>query len=651
MNGRIEPGKPPQPIDLAAETDFTLGVLLIQPSLRRVSFGGREELVEPRVMQALIALAQAGGTVVSRDALIERCWAGRIVGEDAINRCIAKVRKLAEVAEPAPFTIETVSKVGYRLLVSDGTAAIEPPAAAAVALPALEQAGPAYRDKHDGRRMLGWREAGIAAVILVIAASVSVLTWRPASPLVRPRPAASQEPFNPPPHTVAVLAFDNLSNDPAQEYLSDGLAEAVIDVLSRVDQLRVTARTSSFTFKGQAATIEEIGHKLNVGAVLEGSLRRQGSRLRIDARLSDARTGFPLWSQSYDRSTADLLKLQDEIAGDAAEALQVKLGEADAAGRVLGGTTNPLAFDAYLRGEQQMRSMGEGRDAALAEFRTAIALDPNFALAHSRLAFILVMICQTSTNDDTYRAMMAEARRAAERAIALAPDLGIAHSNFAFVLRNEVRDMNEAWIEARRAKVLSPGNAIVETQYALIASIVGHVAEAIQAANRATELDPIRAEPWFALNRVLACARRYDAARDAVQRSMTLISHPLPQGVSDLGSLLIKEGEVEDGRRICATLPDYGCMAIADHALGKTDDANKELTEMISENGVSDAYHYSVVYAQWHEPELARQWLTKAREINDPALSQIRCDAFQDPMRNQPWFKQIEQSLHFPPPE
>jgi len=719
VTDRIEPAEAITVINLAAIADFDIADLRVQPSRRTVGAGGREALVEPRVMQALITLAEAGGAVVSRDTLIARCWGGRIVGEDAINRCIAKVRRLADIAEPAAFTIETIAKVGYRMQCSRALRGVAPamspaapgpsspgpssprpstpgavstgpksdgfvfpgraspePASPGPASPGPGRDGDAMADTSlddpNGQVMVGrpgagasgWRKAGIAACVVIVAVAASVTTWRSAVPVIRmpatgaptagepvsgPQAWASASPFISPPRTVAVLAFANMSNDPAQEYLSDGLSEALIDVLSRVDQLRVTARTSSFTFKGRAATIEEIGRKLNVGAVLEGSLRKQGTHLRIDAHLSDARTGFALWSQTYDRRTTDMLSLQDEIAGDVAEALQVKLVDTDAAGRRLGGTTNPLAFDAYLRGEQHVREMADGADAALAEFRTAIALDPNFALALSRLAFVLVMISGHGANDDTYRAMMAEARRAAERAVALAPGLGMAHANLAMVLRNEATDMTAAWIEAGRARALAPGSAIVETQFAQIATVVGRSEEAIAAANRAADLDPLRAESWRALADAFDCARQYDAARAAARRSMTLTSHPQRSDLDDLGVLALKQGNMDDARRICAEAGDHGCLAIAEHALGLQAEADRNMAIMMSNMGVSGAYNYSEVYAQWHEPELVRQWLTKAREINDPALSWIKCDVFEDPMRGQPWFRQIEDTLHFPP--
>jgi TolB-like protein/DNA-binding winged helix-turn-helix (wHTH) protein/Tfp pilus assembly protein PilF len=663
----------PEPIRLAAAPDFALGALHIHPSLRRISAGGNEELVEPRVMQALIALAEAGGAVVSRDTLIDRCWGGRIVGEDAINRCIAKVRRLAETTVPPAFCIDTVAKVGYRLRRAGGTAeADDAPlqlAAPASAEPFREPRGrPAIQargwllafagrlvieDGRGDRPALPWRAAGWTGAAVIALAGVAVLAWPPTARVATP--LAVTAPFNPPPHSIAVLAFANLSNDAGQDYLSDGLAEALIDLLSRIDALRVTARTSSFYFKGRAATVEDIARKLNVGAVLEGSLRRQGMHLRIDAHLSDARTGYQLWSQSYDRTADDLLKVQDEIAAAAVQALQIKLLDQQTGRLSQGGTTNPLAFDAYLKGEQHLRTIGMQNDEALAEFSKAVALDPNFALAQGSLAFTLVMISQISGNDKEYRDMMAQARRASDRAVELAPNLGLLHAQRAMMLRNGVTDMTGAWEEANRAVALTPGNATVQQLYSLIARAVGHSAQAIEAANKGVELDPLRMDVWWSLGRVLGCAHQLDAAREAFQRAITLLGHPPGQASYELGSVLLRQGRPEEARQLCMEGTGWAlqCRAIADHALGRLADAQADMAKLREMTGSGDhaAYNYSEIYAQWGQPALAMQFLASARRINDPGLSDLKCDAWLDPLRGQPGFAAIEQSLHFPPAE
>ena len=353
MKDQIEGAKATTAINLADVADFEIGALQVQPSLRRVKAGTREESVEPRVMQALVALVEAGETVVSRDLLIDRCWSGRIVGDDAINRCIAKVRGLAETAQSKAFTIETISKVGYRLKSLNGVSQVSAeiglsPSRVVDRLPVRPKRSLWRLHKRPELNVIvdwvctktrQWRAAGIAALVVIVATAAAVMIPQPTSPVNRAPMTVMPTPFNPPPYTVAVLAFANLSGNPAEEYLSDSLSEEVIDVLSRVSRLQVTARTSSFFFKGKAATIDEIARRLNVGSVLEGSVRREGSRLRISARLSDGRTGYELWSQSYDQDQLGLLEVQSDIAAAVTHSLQIKLLDADAAKLTAGGTS------------------------------------------------------------------------------------------------------------------------------------------------------------------------------------------------------------------------------------------------------------------------------------------------------------------------
>ncbi len=198
--------------------------------------------------------------------------------------------------------------------------------------------------------------------------------------------------FNPPPHSIAVLPFVNLSGDPSQDYFSDGLTEELLNSLAEINELQVAARTSSFSFK-EHPDIATVAHKLNVGAVLEGSVRRSAHTLRITAQLINAVTGFHVWSKTYDRDLGDVLKLQTEIATAVASALKVTLLGDVAAKVELGGTHNPAAFDAYLRGAKAYSSRRDAKDlpAAIAAYTEAIRLDPTMR-SHSsadRLPFPL----------------------------------------------------------------------------------------------------------------------------------------------------------------------------------------------------------------------------------------------------------------------
>ena len=235
--------------------------------------------------------------------------------------------------------------------------------------------------------------------------------------------------FAPPPHSIAVLPFVNMSGDPKQEYFSEGLTEELLNSLSRIDELQVAARTSSFSFQGEHPDIATVAHKLNVGAVLEGSVRRSGRTIRVTAQLINAVTGFHLWSETYDRDLGDVLKLQTEIATAVASSLRVELLEGIGRRIELGGTADPAAFDAYLRGMKIARTADGDAEvrAALAAYTDAIQHDPHFATAFAERSVEL-------TNFADFNAHGAEAREADDRALAdartavrLAPDLALGH--------------------------------------------------------------------------------------------------------------------------------------------------------------------------------------------------------------------------------
>ncbi len=613
---------------------------------RQLTADGHEIILQPRAFDLLQLFVSSGGQVLSTDELVGHVWRGIAVGDNNLAVQLSTLRRvLAEHGGKG--LIVTVPGRGYRF-VGDVVQTSE------------ARISRAPEPSETQRQPIGWRVGLLGAATLLLVIYLALTQRRAGPPASQTAGAAQLKPFDPPLHSVAILAFANLSNDSTQDYLSDGLSEAVIDALSRVSQMQVTARTSSFYFKNHPATIDEIARRLNVGSVLEGSLRRQGNRLRIDTHLSDARTGYQIWSQSYDLQLADMLKLQDEIAAAVADALKARLLNPDAGSPRLAGTANPQAFDTYLRAkhlmlagyDQSIEKSLRNNEAAIAEFRKAVKLDPDFALALTDLSSAIVWkegYAMSTANPD-YQKMMAEARHAAEHAISVAPDLGLPHAALGNVIRIGVTDLGAAWAEAVRAKALTPGDVTVEETYAQIAMEVGHREEAIEAAARAVELDPLQAESWFTSMRVFTCARKFDAAREALQRGITLIGHPTSFSPYIAGTLFLKQGKADAARQACETDSSWTdiCLAVAYHALGRQKDAEENAKKMYADAGDDNSYNLAIIYAQWSQPEVAMKWLRKARQINDPGLADLECDAWLDPIRDQPGFREIERSLHLP---
>jgi TolB-like protein/Flp pilus assembly protein TadD len=462
-------------------------------------------------------------------------------------------------------------------------------------------------------------------------------------------PAAAA--FAPPPHSIAVLPFVNLSGDKDQEYFSDGLTEELLNSLTEINELQVAARTSAFSFKGTNTDIGTIARKLNVGAVLEGSVRRSAQTIRITAQLVNAVTGFHLWSKTYDRDLGDVLKLQTEIATAVASALKVTL-LGDVAARVeLGGTRNPAAFDAYLRGAKAARSMRDTKDlpAAIAAYTEAIRLDPNYALAFAARSIALSDAAGEADTAAAVREAFDKAQEDARQALALAPDLAQAHLALAFVLDNTL-DFTQANDEYKRALALAPGNAEVLRLSGTFAAWMEHFDAALAALRRAVVLDPLNRGSHVALGQALYAARRYEEAVTAYAEVISL--DPDFKGTYGLRGLAYYGlGDLERARASCETKPDYWlsqqCLSVIYEKLGRHADAEAELAKLKAD-GDTAAYQYATIYAQWGQRAKALESLETTLRLRDPGLVYLKTDPLLDPLRKEPRFQAIERELKFP---
>lgn len=464
--------------------------------------------------------------------------------------------------------------------------------------------------------------------------------------------------FTPPPHSVAVLPFTNLSGDAQQDYFSDGISEELINALSHVDALQVSARTSSFAFKGKDADVGAIARRLNVAAILEGSIRRSGNTVRVTAQLINTANGFHTWSQTYDRDLSDVLMLQTEIATAVAQEMQVKLLGDETAKMEAGGTRNPAAYDAYLRGTQlqvTQQSIAAVR-LALAAFDQAIALDPNFAAAHAQRAIQLRGLAIFSSEPAAVLQFYTQARQEAERAVALAPDYAVAHMVLGWhILVNGFLDLRGAAREIERAMALAPGSAAVLDGYAGFQGILGHHDAALVAMRRAVRLDPQNSHYREHLLLNLSWARRFeDVLVAALDVKALYPENDQADFYSATSNLAL--GHPEVALQICgspATLLDEGdrhfCLALAEHALGNNAQAVRELGELKALRGDLGAPNYAAVYAQWGDPTAALRWLATAEHVSRPSLLALKVDWMFDPVRSQPQFQALEQRLNLLP--
>ena len=505
-------------------------------------------------------------------------------------------------------------------------------------------------------------KAALLATITVLVVALGyfvanrfVLSKRGAEVGAAPAPAAQSAPataFNPPPHSIAVLPFVNLSGDKEQEYFSDGLTEELLNSLAEINELQVAARTSAFSFKGKDTDIGTIARKLNVGAVLEGSVRRSAHTIRITAQLINAVTGFHLWSKTYDRDIGDVLKLQTEIATAVASALKVTLLGDVAAKVELGGTHNPAAFDAYLRGAKAYGSMRDTKDlpAAIAAYTEAIRLDPHYALAFAGRSIALTTAGGEAATEAALRESYDKAQADARQALILAPDLAQGHLALGLVSENAL-DFTQANAEYERALALAPGNAQVLRRSGQFAGYMGHFDAGIGAARRAVVLDPLARQSHTALGRALLTARRYEEAVAAFAEVISL-EPDYTATYGERGLTYYGLGDLESARTSCETKrDDWGsvwCLSVIYHKLGRHADAEAERAKLKAALGDTAAYEYVTIDAQWGNQAKALEWLETALRLRDPGLIYLKTDPLLDPLRKEPRFQAVQRELKFP---
>jgi TolB-like protein/Tfp pilus assembly protein PilF len=451
-------------------------------------------------------------------------------------------------------------------------------------------------------------------------------------------------------HSIAVLPFANLSGDPQQEYFSDGMSDELISALAQINGLQVTARTSSFFFKGKDVDLATIARRLNVGAIVEGSVRRDGSMVRVTAELVNPVSGFHLWSQKYDRQLKSVLALQAEIAATIAEQLRVPLLGTATLRAEVGGTQSPEAYDVYLRGKQlAFASNGEpDTRAALADFDRAIALDPGFGAAYGRRAVALMDLTgyvRVAERD----ALREEARSAVQQAVTLAPDRADVHTAMWYVLTAGFFDFKAAASECERALALAPGASLPHQAAALQALWTGHKDAAVELQRRAVALDPQNPEAFRLLLNLLARAGRFEEAFAGIEDLRKIL--PREDAIKTmLLTLYLLQGRLDVIRqqRLCEDPPRHECLATLKHAAGDIAGAAAELDFLKAKYGDAIAYDYAGIYAGWNEIPQALQWLETALRLRDPAMVYIKVDPMMDALRREARFQAVEQALHFP---
>jgi TolB-like protein/DNA-binding winged helix-turn-helix (wHTH) protein/Tfp pilus assembly protein PilF len=479
-----------------------IGEWIVNPSLDSISKGTESQKLEPRTMRLLLCLAGAAGEVVSVDRLLNEVWTGVVVGSASVYQAVSQLRKLLGDVDPEPTYIATVPRKGYRLI------------AAVKRLEAPSETSPAAATLSTGATSLPARKRAkapllLGAALLIALMAVGSVIWKKTSTGKLLSTANS----------IVVLPFIDMTVDKSDQSFCDGLTEELSSWLAQIPTLRVVARTSAFAFRGQGEDVRKIGKALDTNHILEGSLRRSGNRMRISVQLIDARTGYHLWSEDFDRPVDDAIKIQEDISRSVAGTLQVRLTTASERQLAARRTADPQAFQTYLLARHYAQLLPESTERAIELYRQVLIADPNFSPAYPELAYALL-------NQGQYRSIpIADVAAQVEPLIATALRLDDRMSA-AYAVRGALRASqsrtNEALDDLQHAISLNPSDMGALAEIGRIRLFNGQPREALKGYDRAAALDPLNSTLQGARCKTLQDLAQYEAAASACERARTL---------------------------------------------------------------------------------------------------------------------------------
>ena len=578
--------------------------------------------------QILKMLLERPGDLVSREELRLALWHSEtfVDFEHGLNAAINRLREALGDSADEPKFIETLPRRGYRFI---GPVNGKPKANHVAATAALLQAFPHRKNL-----------ALVTACVLVLMAVIGIW-WHKSHPI----PATPVNSLS-----IAVLPFIDLSPNHDQEYLSDGLAEEILNDLAEVPGLKVVGRVSAFQFKGQNGDLRVIGKKLNVANVMEGSVRKDGSHLRVTAQLIKTDDGYHLWSQAYDRELKDVIAIQEDIARAVTSGLQLKLHAHEGpAVPQSPGTSNPEAFVAFLQARYYLRMHDkDSSQKALDLANASIALDPAYAPAYALRSAILIRAGGMVWRDFTDS--VREGRRDAEQAIALAPKLPDGYRAMGEALANSETNCPAAEVSINKARELAPGDPDTLDYAALLAMCQGRQEEALTLYQRELALDPLRPQQYFHMAENLRDLGRYDEANAALQTALELNPREIWQIHETRGEILLIQGRPQEALAEMEREPpgfshELG-MALAYHALGQRKDSDVALARLISLGQNDYAYQIAQVYAYREQVDEAFRWLEHAYRLHDPGLMWFRTDLKLKSLRGDPSYADLLRRMH-----
>jgi TolB-like protein/tetratricopeptide (TPR) repeat protein len=451
-------------------------------------------------------------------------------------------------------------------------------------------------------------------------------------------------------NTIAVLPFLNLSSEEDSGYFSDGLAEELLNVLSKIKGLRVAARTSAFSFKDRSSTIHEIGNILKVASVLEGSVRKAGQRVRISVQLVKVVDGYQLWSETYDRTMDDIFAVQDDIAQSVVEEIRVRLlGEgasislenrviSEVKNAVRGRSDNPEAQRLLMLGRHFLdKTTRDDTVKAIGYFTHAVEIDPEFALCWAELG--RARSIEVGHDWIDFEKGFELSREAVDKALAIEPDLAEAHAQLGRIKAVHDWDLSGAEGSYKRALELAPGSSSVLDGASILYYKLGRLDEAISLGRQVLEQDPLSTAYWHNLGLTCHTAGRFDESEKAFLRALELapqrfVTHAL------LSLVLWDEGDragaLEQAQNETDPFWRLWALTIIHWLSGEKEKADELLTEIINEHSRANAYQIAEIFAVRGENDKAFEWLTRAVDEHDTGVTHAKVNPRLGPLHADP---------------
>ena len=463
--------------------------------------------------------------------------------------------------------------------------------------------------------------------------------------------------------SIAVLPFINMSPNADDEYFADGLAEELLNVLTKIRGLRVAARSSAFTFKGKDATVGEVGRALNVATVLEGSVRKAGNRLRISVQLVKVANGYHVWSERYDRTLDDIFAVQDDIAQSVVTELRTTLlGEAvvgndasdvkaQVAVAVKGRATDAEAYQLYLQAVYFIeRENREDMTKAVGYLKQALKRDPEFALAWAELG--RAHMSAAGHGWSSAATAFECAREAVASALACEPELAEGYTHLGWI--QMMYDWNWSGAEASyvRALALAPGNAAVLRRAGVLHQLLGRYDDAIGLFRRSIEKDPLNGGTYSNLAITLYAVGRLEEAAAACRKALELSPQQVYPRVT-LAHILIAQDRPDEALSEASLLEAdepmrVWVLAIIHHAAGRSTEAQEALEQLITKHAATAAYWIAQVYAARGEIDFAFQWLERAFVQRDAGLAHAKIIPLLRPLHVDPRWRPFMRKMGFP---